>query len=502
MVLTPRKELKALVKALSESTNPAKQLSAAEAVCELTDNRDNEEALVEAGAIVSLSALLVPVSRTSWAAGAPPAGGSSPQLKRLAATSLFNLAGQNADSIAAAGAIPPLVQMLGTHSPPEVQAPAAACLARLVEVPDIAYDVAKAGAIPRLVRLLGDSSQETRESVAFALVNLSTRQAGHQHEFHESGALPGLVALLEASNSAQLKMSGCATLGNLALNAKAPGAVRAAGAIPPIVRLLRASTPPEVLLHAARAVISFTSCPPDESAGNMAALMAASVIPQLVHLLVPGSSLDLLDTVMGALANLGHDEDAMVAIVAAGAIPPLVQLLDTPVCGSAAGVLQELTCSVDKAATVAAAGALPKLVRMLGSEFPSEVHEKAAGALANLSRPEAWTNDAVACAKAIPALVALLRSAPSSPCDAGTYAQLMAVEALINLAQGSTELQAAITAAGVVPALECLLQQLAHAPLGELQAGVAELLRCLTGDSPPVTADDGTSVVPSMSYWV
>jgi hypothetical protein len=347
----------------------------------------------------------------------------------------------------------------------QVQAASASCLARLARVHRIASVVAKAGAIPRLVRLLGEASQKTKEAVATALVNLSGKEAGYQHEFHESGALPGLVALLSGGGEL-LSLSGCATLANLALDPEAPGAVREAGAIPPLVRLLRASTPPNVLLYAARAVKNLTG-PLHQFAGNMASLAAAGAVPQLVRLLGPGSSVDLLACVTGTLASLGHAEDMMLAISAAGAIPLLLQLLDSPVCGNAAGVLQELACSVDNAAAISAGGALPKLVRMLGRNFPSEVHEQAAGLLANLCRPEAGLDGAVASANAIPALVALLRSGsksrpqPDRPSDAGTYAQLFAVGALKNLARGSAEHLAAMKAAGAVPLLERLMARAA-----------------------------------------
>jgi hypothetical protein len=56
--------------------------------------------------------------------------------------------------IAAAGAVPPLVQLLGTASPPGVQATAAGALMSLAVNPDIAGSIAAAGGIAQLVNLL------------------------------------------------------------------------------------------------------------------------------------------------------------------------------------------------------------------------------------------------------------------------------------------------------------------------------------------------------------
>ncbi|KAG1674704.1 hypothetical protein FOA52_013539 [Chlamydomonas sp. UWO 241] len=76
------------------------------------------------------------------------------------------------------------------------------------------------------------------------------------------------------------------------------------------------------------------------------------------------------------MAALAANADAAVSIAAAGAIPPLVQLLAAtrPVAQQMAALaLLRLAANAAIADTIAAAGAIPPLVRMSGPDSPDEL---------------------------------------------------------------------------------------------------------------------------------
>ncbi|KAG1656427.1 hypothetical protein FOA52_009642 [Chlamydomonas sp. UWO 241] len=90
-----------------------------------------------------------------------------------------------------------------------------------------------------------------------------------------------------------------------------------------------------------------------------------------------------------ALSHLAASSDQNQAVIAAaGAIPPLVQLLASAsteyVRATAVGVLRQLTCNhPENQATIIADGAIPALEHLLTSDSP-DVREAAAGALSEL----------------------------------------------------------------------------------------------------------------------
>ncbi|KAG1677624.1 hypothetical protein FOA52_010405 [Chlamydomonas sp. UWO 241] len=113
-----RRELK-VVRDLSEFSKPVKQKKALVTLSQLCiHDPDSRAYIAAAGAIAPLVQLL--------------GAGSSADTQERAATALWHLAKEgNADIIAAAGAIPPLVQLLGHGTPADVQNQACALLATL-----------------------------------------------------------------------------------------------------------------------------------------------------------------------------------------------------------------------------------------------------------------------------------------------------------------------------------------------------------------------------------
>jgi hypothetical protein len=157
----------------------------------------NKSVVVDAGAITPLVQLLGPDL---------PA-----DLQVSAAGTLYNLAMHNLDAdilnqdrIASAGAIPALVQLLR----PDVQAPAdvhtaavrALCALSKDHAPNKAI-VTSAGAIPIFVQLGPGSSEDAQEAVAVVLSILANDHTPRQAAIVAAGALPALEQLQNASSA-------------------------------------------------------------------------------------------------------------------------------------------------------------------------------------------------------------------------------------------------------------------------------------------------------------
>lgn len=149
------------------------------------------------------------------------------------------------------------------------------------------------------------------------------------------------------------------------------------------------------------------------------------------------------------------------AVVAAGGIPPLTQLLASPepfVQSAAAGALRNLALPHERKNAIVAAGAVPALLRLLSScrtLAAEQVRLEATTVLHNLTAGgcRAETLQAFITAGAIPALVELVRNAVSN-----LSVREAAASALNNLAASGNEGVAAITAAGGSAVLQAALE--------------------------------------------
>ncbi|KAG1660384.1 hypothetical protein FOA52_007289 [Chlamydomonas sp. UWO 241] len=145
--------------------------------------------------------------------------------------------GERVAAVTSAGAIPPLVQLLGSGSAAEVQEKAAQALWGLSRVDAMnAVAIAAAGAISPLVQLLGPGSPAgVREKAAGALETLAKNRE-NAVTIVAAGAIPALLQLLSRGSSAEAT-SAAAALWCLSQNDENAAAFAAAGAFP----LLRAS---------------------------------------------------------------------------------------------------------------------------------------------------------------------------------------------------------------------------------------------------------------------
>jgi hypothetical protein len=126
-------------------------------------------------------------------------GGSSPYFQEHASACLCNLArGGNAAVIAATGAIPELVRLLGPDVYTGAQCNASGALALLaLYAPELAAPIAAAGAIPPLVEVLLSADSHSGMMNAFmALFFLACRDFAVARIMASAGFVPAWIAVV------------------------------------------------------------------------------------------------------------------------------------------------------------------------------------------------------------------------------------------------------------------------------------------------------------------
>jgi hypothetical protein len=161
---------------------------------------------------------------------------------------------ENASSIAAAGAIPLLVQLLdpGDGPPALMQGTAAQTLGYLAVNAEDAVTIVDAGAVPLLVQLLKPGPRVDVQQVA-------------------TGALAHL-----GTNAEVAQRSAVEALSGLAANAENAVTIASSGAIPPLAQLLRNNATKDVAARALEAIRRGI-------AANRAAVAAAKASADVAH---------------------------------------------------------------------------------------------------------------------------------------------------------------------------------------------------------------------------
>ena len=244
---------------------------------------------------------------------------------------LASRSGANRVAIAEAGAIPPLVQLLGdgrNATTPQVRA--AAVLCDLARSGENKQKIVEAGGVIPLVKMLSSHNLDAQVNSSGALWHLAANTAA-QRIISEAGGIAPLVMLLSGT-SLEAARYAAGTLWHLEASADNKGAIVKAGAIPPLVILLRKSESPEAQ-EAAALVLSDLA---RSQAGNKAITTAAG-IPSLVAVLLNGSreaqkhAASALWGLTAGTAGAGPVsttvEHNLQAVTQAGAIPMLVRLI-------------------------------------------------------------------------------------------------------------------------------------------------------------------------------
>jgi len=276
------------------------------------ENLENQEAIVQAGAIVPLVQLLQD---------------ADPNMREEAARALWNLArsnkevnGQNQVAIAQAGAIRPLIELLEDEVP-RVRVVAAAMLN------DLAMDngsnqvaIARAGAIGPLINLLRNDDAPSLVMASGLLQSLATHNSDSQVAATLTEAIGPLVELLTsgsvlAQEEAALTLSIFATCGK-----EIQTAIVRQGAVDPLVARLQGDI---MQGTSALALRNLAAGNPE----NQAAIAQAGAIAPLVRLLEDSMS-PVREEAARALLNLAKDNlDVQLAIMSAEGVVPLADLL-------------------------------------------------------------------------------------------------------------------------------------------------------------------------------
>jgi hypothetical protein len=151
---------------------------------------------------------------------------------------------QGLAAIAAAGAIPQLVRLLGTGSTAAVQLSAAASLLKLAEVAEHAAIIAAAGAVPPFVQLLGPGSNPSVQLNAAGTLAALAASAETAAAIVAAGAIPPLLQMLDSdSSTTDMLTNTIAALRQLASkNIAAAATIASAGAIPALIVVWGACT--------------------------------------------------------------------------------------------------------------------------------------------------------------------------------------------------------------------------------------------------------------------
>eukprot|EP00887_Chlorella_sp_A99_P002394 scaffold10.g2394.t1 len=239
--------------------------------------------------------------------------------------------------------------------------------------------------IPALVAQLSSSNHVAQAVAACKLGDLSRVSCSLAEAVGAAGAIPLLVCQLDEATE-DARVTAAAALANVCTRCDSNRAISAtSGAIPPLIRLLNTASKPSTQAVVAVALAHLAGYEPNVAAIRSAA--EANIAP-LVHILhgasVPGqrAACFLLDVVASGRNS------SIPAIAAAGAIPPLVSLLD----GSAAVTQQYAADALASLASykpshdaIAAAGAIIAAGRCLLGATSEQLGQPASGARAAAS---------------------------------------------------------------------------------------------------------------------
>ncbi|KAG1678302.1 hypothetical protein FOA52_013923 [Chlamydomonas sp. UWO 241] len=301
---------------------------------------------------------------------------------------------QNQATIAAAGAIPRLVKLLGPGSTDRMHEAAAAALCNLAlnnseNKVTIGRAIATAGAIPLLVKLVEPGTPAEVQKIAMVALRslVAADDAQTQAAVIAAGVIPRMVKLLKPGCAAEDQQAAIdvlvdmATVGTVVPGSQIHAAILASGAVPPLLQLMESGSSPEVQESAIGALKSLAAV---DLAQTQTAIIGTGIIPRMVQLLGPATAADVQTEAIGALRSLAAVSDLTdyptsaskctqihTAMFAAGALPPLVQLLvrDTPedVQVAAAGLLTKLASSDARhRVAIVDAGAITRLKRLVG----------------------------------------------------------------------------------------------------------------------------------------
>ena len=433
-----------LLDVLDSTSSKAKE-NAVGAIKELCRNSKSNQALVaRVGGIPKLVGVMASFS------GQTMKDASLMQLCTLAADALQEMAKgnrKNQDAISEAGAIQPLVAMLGSPSP-QMQANAAGALANLAHGhPDNQGAIARTGAVAPLCTLVREGSDETKDQSASAIWSLATDHQGNKDTIAKLGGIDPLLGLLvtgttdrsqeyvagalaalcskhmdnrqmiakrlvgllgssavKTSDRAERVLSTCSSFSSD--SAANQVALAKLGGITPLITWLNHITV-TTAAKAAHAVL----CLATDNATTQTFIAKSDAIPPLITL-VAKSSAEAQEYAARALWHLGSQSENRQLITDGGGIKPLIGML-----GADGDVAPELAAVIlgrlarsnpDVAVEIAEQGGIMPLVKLAEAGLPG-AQQQAASVLAELALVPK-NRDMIANAQGIQPMINLLVS--------------------------------------------------------------------------------------------
>jgi vacuolar protein 8 len=407
-----------------------------------------------------------------------------PKVCEQAACALHRLAIGNEttqQAIAQQGAITPLIKLLsgGEGRSPEY---AAACLSELSCIPTNKVAIDQGGGILPLVALLGEVKSQPKLSLKERLRQATMMSTKINH--HQAADFKAIIETAKASTANRLEQTedmkkwiaetslkaskryAAATLARLAYDVESQEKkdVDRKDIISPSPDKKSVTSTPIAPIAPPRATI--------EKANEIA---AAGAIPPLVSLLNGTMGSEAQEEAGGALVALAQTEKCRILITESGGIAPLVLLLGSSnqvSRGHAEAALVKL--SIEKPTRVII---IQRLVGMLEASQTMSAKEEATAALVNLARESTENRISILEAGGIPKLLELLK-------EKSTTVLENAVSALSKLAYQNKKTQAAIAAAqGVAILVQTLTVYLKEATGVKLCELTAEAIRNLANEN-------------------
>lgn len=267
---------------------------------------------------------------------------------------------------------------------------------------DTQVTVTEAGGVTPLINQLSDARSLVREQAASALAKLGENSSEICSAITSEGGIQPLIHLINKEAPISLLQSATNAIAQLAVEATARDEIVGAGGVPLLEWLLQGESP-EVKTFASTAIARLSK----DHEATQAAVEAAGAISPLVALLDGNEGAEAQQEAAGALFVLADHKRIRLAITEAEGIGRLVNLLG---CENerarvhAEGALVRLSIETSNRMLI-----IEKLVDMLRNTDTTG-QEQAAAALANLARESEENRNAIVRADGIPPILALLDS--------------------------------------------------------------------------------------------
>ena len=353
-------------------------------------------------------------------------------------------------ALAEAGAIGPLVAMLGSPTP-EMQSTAALAISSLSrDSPENQAAIARTGAIAPLCTNVRDgATAETKEGSASALWSLATDNAPNKATIAKLGGIEPLVSLLVSGSS--LKGGALASGALAGLSAK--NSENRVAIAKRLISLLSS----RVAERAERVLRAISDMCMDNVANQIAIAKASGIQPLITWMSGGldkfGFSAEAQREAARAVLSVSSNNPTTQQLVAKfGGIPQLIELVrqsSKETQELAARVLWHIASNQEHKMLIAEGGGIKPLVTMLSVD---DVHsqELAAVVISRLARRSNEVSSAVAEVDGIPPLIKLIRE------NRSPTAQLQAATAIAEVSSVPDNRDLVCSAGGIGPLVQCL----------------------------------------------